>query len=124
MFEWIAPVVISIVGAGAGTVFTKVFDRSPKVKMIPLPEKTADVMKALMQMREWEEKVDKAIQAQQRQISRLKREVRVLRLVLDFLLILLLTSLGFWYYINKAEAKLSAVRPPVGNRGPGVVATH
>ena len=101
MFEWATPIIASVIGAGAGSMFNRVFSKPPKVRRLLLPEESQDLNKALRNLREWEEQVDDAIEAQQRQITRLRREIRATRFLLDVFLVLLLAACLVYYWFKK-----------------------
>jgi CHAD domain-containing protein len=101
MFEFLTPILASVIGAGAGSMFNRVFSKSSKFKRLPLPEETQDVRKALHELHVWEEQVEDAIEAQQRQITRLRKEIRATRYLLDVFLILLLAACLAYYWLKK-----------------------
>jgi hypothetical protein len=101
MLNWVVPVVASVVGAGAGSFFNLVFSKPPRIRKFPLPALSSDVRKSLEQIHEWEESVEELVEAQQRQILRLRREIRTTRYVLDVFLVLLLAACVMYYWVNR-----------------------
>jgi hypothetical protein len=100
MLNWVVPVLASIAGAGAGSLFNLLFSKPPRIRKFPLPAISSDVRKTLEQIHVWEESIEELVEAQQRQIIRLRREIRTTRYVLDVFLVLLLAACVMYYWMR------------------------
>jgi hypothetical protein len=103
MFEWIIPLITSVIGAGAGTMFNKILDRPLRPRSVkePPPNSLAGVIRTVTDMQEWQAKAEEMFRIQDREIRRLKRDIKVYRWVVDAFMAVLLLSLLAWYYFNK-----------------------
>ena len=103
MFEWLVPVVTSIVGAGAGTMFNKILNRPPRLNSIkePPPESLSGVIRAVSDVREWQAKAEEMFRIQEREIRRVKRDFRAFRLIVDVFLVLMFLGLAAWFYFSR-----------------------
>ncbi|MBL0058548.1 MAG: hypothetical protein IPP35_05480 [Elusimicrobia bacterium] len=98
MIEWITAIISPIVGAGAGSVFSKFFNKKTR----PVKEKPAATPAALGrqldELEEWRDNAQELMLAHEREIRKLRSDVGALRLLVDVFLILLLLALGGWYF--------------------------
>jgi hypothetical protein len=101
MLDWMIPVLASVVGAGAGSLFNRAFSKPPRIRKFPLPVISGDVRKTLEQIHAWEENIEELVEAQQRQILRLRRGLRTTRYILDVFLLLLLVACAMYYWMNR-----------------------
>jgi hypothetical protein len=97
VIEWITAIISPIVGAGAGSVFSKFFNKKSR----PGKEKTASTPaslgRQLEELEEWRDDAQELMLSQEREIRKLRSDVGALRLLVDVFLILLLLALGGWY---------------------------
>ncbi len=97
VIEWITAIISPIVGAGAGSVFSKFFNKKPR----PGKEKTASTPaslgRQLEELEEWRDDAQELMLSQEREIRKLRSDVGALRLLVDVFLILLFLALGGWY---------------------------
>ena len=101
MITWVIPVLASVAGAGAGTLFNVLLSKPPRIRRFPLPVITSDVRKTLESIHQWEESIEELVEAQQTQIIRLRREIRTTRYLLDIFLVLLLAASVAYYWVSR-----------------------
>jgi hypothetical protein len=102
MIEWIAAVVTSLIGAGAGTAFDKLFNKPTPTKSPTSPDSPREMARRLVEIRVWQGKVERMLLLQDRQIRRLRRQIYVTRLMLDVFLVLVLAVVAAWYYFSRS----------------------
>jgi len=90
MIDWLVGLISPLIGAGASPLFWRVFGDKKKAAREPKARGLAAINEQLTEMEEWQEDADRALQGHQRDLRRLGRELRAMRLLLLVTVLLLL----------------------------------
>jgi hypothetical protein len=102
MFEWLTAVISPIIGAGAGSVFSQLFSKKPRAysPKEPPPGSMAAVNRQLAELQEWQEGVETLLKVQERQIRRLKQEIRFTRFLFYAVLLAFAAVAAAWFLLS------------------------
>ncbi|MBK7208006.1 MAG: hypothetical protein IPH91_06980 [Elusimicrobia bacterium] len=99
MLDWLAVILSPIVGAGSGSLFSRLLSGKgrPPAREKP-PRASSGVGERVDDLEEWRERAETLLGAHEREFRRLSGEIRSTRVLLDVFLVLLLVACatGFW----------------------------
>lgn len=99
MLDWLAVILSPIVGAGSGSLFTRLFTGKPRPSTREKPARAASgVGERVDDLEEWRDRAETVLGSHERELRRLSGDIRSTRVLLDVFLILLLVACatGFW----------------------------
>lgn len=100
MIDWLATLISPILGAGTGTIFSKILSRKPRLSS---REKTSpstrNVSEQVEDLESWRGQAESRLTAVERDLRRLRADVRAVRVLVDVFLVLGIVAavLVFWW---------------------------
>lgn len=101
MLDWLAVILSPIVGAGSGSLFSRLLSGKSRPPVREKPARASSgVGERVDELEEWRERAETLLGAHERELRRVSGEIRSTRVLLGVFLVLLLVACatGFWLF--------------------------